>query len=52
VSVIEVRDSVVFCVAQTVLSTFDINCAYLSHLHYRKPSYILPYTRPSFVWFE
>jgi hypothetical protein len=55
VFVIELHDSVVFSVVQTVLSTFDVYCAYLSHLNYIKPSCILPSPKlrfASFGWGE
>jgi hypothetical protein len=57
VFVIKVRDSDVFSVVQTVLSTSDVYCAYgsahtFSHLNYMKPSCRLPYPRLSFARFE
>jgi hypothetical protein len=56
VFVIEVRDSVVFSVIQTVFSTFDAYCAYgsahtFSHLNYPKTFCILPFPRLSFARF-
>jgi hypothetical protein len=52
--VIELPYSVVFPVAQTLLSTSDENCAYgsahiFSHVNYMKPSCILPHPRLCFV---
>jgi hypothetical protein len=48
VFLIELEDSVVFSVVQTVLSMFDVHCAYgsahtFSNLNYTNPSFILPY---------
>jgi hypothetical protein len=53
---IALHNSVVFSVTQTVLSTFDVYCAYgsahtFSHLNYMKPSCILPYPRLSYAKF-
>jgi hypothetical protein len=53
---IELRDSVVFSVVQTVLSTLDVYCAYgsahtFSHLNDMKTSCTLPYPRMSFARF-
>jgi hypothetical protein len=57
VFVIELRDSVVCSVVQTVISTFEVYCAYgfahiLPHLNYVKHSCILPYPRLSFARFR
>jgi hypothetical protein len=41
-------DFVVFSLVQTVLWTFDVYYAYLSHLNYMKHSCILIYPRVSF----
>jgi len=54
--VIELRDSIVFSVVQTIVSTFNVYCAYgsahtFSHLSYMKPSSMLPYWRFSFARF-
>jgi len=56
VFVIEMRDTVLFSVVQTVLLNIDLYCAYgpehtYSHPTYVKPSCILPYPSSSFARF-